>query len=301
VNVVELHRRALASFDQRVRAVRPHQWRHPTPCADWSVRELVNHVVNENLWTPPLLAGRTIAEVGDRFDGDLLGDDPATAWAASAAEAGEAAAAPGAPAATAHLSFGDVPGEVYLRQLFADLLIHGWDLARATGGSEALDQELVAECADWFTGEEAAYRGAGLIAPRPALGDDAGPQDRLLAAFGRDPSPDTPLAVLRRFTEAFGARDVDGVMAVMTEDCVFESTAAPDGRRYEGQAAVRGVWEELFGATPDARFDVEEGVLAGDRGTYRWRYDWGTGHVRGVDIFRVRAGKVAEKLSYVKG
>ena len=114
--------------------------------------------------------------------------------------------------------------------------------------------------------------------------------------------PDQTEATILRFNTAFNAHDVDAVMALMTEDCVFENTSpAPDGERYEGQAAVRGAWERLFAGAPEARFEAEEMVVMGDRCVVRWRYDWGAGHVRGVDLFRVRAGKVAEKLSYVKG
>ena len=72
----ELHRRAVEEFDARVRAVGDDQWELPTPCADWNVRQLVNHLVYENRWTVPLMEGSTIAEVGDRYEGDLLGDAP---------------------------------------------------------------------------------------------------------------------------------------------------------------------------------------------------------------------------------
>ncbi len=107
---------------------------------------------------------------------------------------------------------------------------------------------------------------------------------------------------LDRFNEAFGQRDVDGVMAAMTEDCVFESTdLPPDGRRFEGQAAVREYWEGFFRSTPVTEFTTEDSFVAGDRGLVRWSFSWGGGHVRGVDVFRFRDGKVAEKLSYVKG
>jgi ketosteroid isomerase-like protein len=89
---------------------------------------------------------------------------------------------------------------------------------------------------------------------------------------------------------------------------VFENTfPPPDGERREGQAAVRAVWEELFRSSPSAVFETEEIFAAGDRCLVRWLYRWAPdedgkpGHVRGVDIFRVRDGKVAEKLSYVKG
>jgi ketosteroid isomerase-like protein len=108
--------------------------------------------------------------------------------------------------------------------------------------------------------------------------------------------------VVERFNAAFNAHDVDAVMALMTEDVVFESTGpAPDGGRVEGWADVRKTWEEFFASNPAAQFVAEEVFTGGDRAVVRWRYEWGAGHVRGVDVMRVRDGKVAEKLSYVKG
>ena len=118
---------------------------------------------------------------------------------------------------------------------------------------------------------------------------------------------DSTLEVIDQFNGAFNRHDVDAIMALMTEDCVFENTfPAPDGERYVGQAAVRGFWERLFAASPDAVFEAEAVVACDEYAIHRWRYRWGgdgpnAGHVRGVDIFRVRDGKVAEKLSYVKG
>lgn len=109
-----------------------------------------------------------------------------------------------------------------------------------------------------------------------------------------------------RFNEAFSRRDVNAIMEAMTEDCVFESTSPPSGRRYEGQAAVRAVWKEFFNATRDPVFEAEEMFTCGDRSVVRWTFSWTDqtgqkGRVRGVDIFRVENGRVAEKLSYVKG
>ncbi len=65
---------------------------------------------------------------------------------------------------------------------------------------------------------------------------------------------------------------------------------------------MRQVWGQMLAETPQARFSVEEQFSAGsDRAVVRWRYDWGGGHVRGVDIIRVRDGRLAESLAYVKG
>ncbi len=112
----------------------------------------------------------------------------------------------------------------------------------------------------------------------------------------------TMLATLARFTDALDRHDVDGCIAEMTEDTVFENTSpAPDGERHEGIAALREFFSHFFATNPNAKFDVEEEFAAGDRCVVRWRYDWGAGHVRGVDVLRLRDGRIAETFSYVKG
>ena len=299
--VVARHRAAISEFDRIIGQVAPGQWGLPTPCSEWDVRDLVNHVVGEALWTPPILAGRTIAEVGDAFDGDLLGENPWDVWTRAAAEAADSADADGVATDIVHLSFGDIPALEYLRQLTADYLVHAWDLATAIGVEADLAPELVASTATWFVDQAAAYRGAGAVAAEVPAASDADPQDRLVAMFGRDPVQARTIAAVERFDAAFGRRDVDGVMAAMTEDCVFESTAPPDGERYEGQTAVRALWTEFFSAPGELAFETEERIVAGDRLVSRWIYRWADGHVRGVDVFRVEGTLVAEKASYVKG
>jgi ketosteroid isomerase-like protein len=117
-----------------------------------------------------------------------------------------------------------------------------------------------------------------------------------------DDETETTLAAVARFSAAFDRRDVDGVMAAMSADCRFESTGpAPDGAIVTGAVAVRQMWERFFRDNPSARFVTEEQFAAGDRCVVRWRYDWGSGHVRGIDVFRVRDALVTEKLCYVKG
>jgi len=185
MNISAMFRSAVEEFDARVRQIGDHQWQAATPDEDWAVRDLVNHVVGEDLWAPPLLAGSAIAEVGDRFDGDVLGADPVAAWTAASAGAVRAVAEQGAMDRIVHLSFGDFPGRDYALQLFADHLIHAWDLARAIGGDEHLDAGLVASCGTWFDAMEDAYRSAGAIAPRPPVPSDGNAQTLLLARFGR--------------------------------------------------------------------------------------------------------------------
>ncbi len=302
MDVRELHREALDAFSALVDGVAQGEWHQPTPCHEWDVRALVNHVVGENRWAPLLLDGATVTEVGSALDGDLLGDDAVGAWHASAKLACDAAAR-AAPDATVHLSFGDVPAGEYLWQLTADALVHAWDLARATGQPEPLPRGAVDACAQWFDGTEDAYRAAGVIGA-PIAVDDGSPQDVLLARFGRNPSPLDPLAAVVRFNEAFGAHDLDAIGAAITDDCRFVDTAPPDGQEHAGRAAVLAAFGAFFSSSPSASFVTEHGVVAGNRVVLQWRYDWqenGAGHVRGVDLFTVREGKVAEKQSYVKG
>jgi ketosteroid isomerase-like protein len=88
---------------------------------------------------------------------------------------------------------------------------------------------------------------------------------------------------------------------LFTDDCVFEDTSPPDGNRHVGHDAVMAAFRELLAGSPDAHFDDEEVIVAGDRAIIQWRYAWTDGHVRGVDVVRVRDGKIAESLAYVKG
>jgi uncharacterized protein (TIGR03086 family) len=176
---------AMAEFDRRVRAVRPEQWHNPTPCTGWDVRALVNHVVVEQLWAPLLLDGATVEDVGDRFDGDQLGDDPVVAWVSAAAAAREAFAAPGALRRFVELSYGRRPAEGYCQEMTLDLTVHAWDLARGIQTDERLDGELVSDVLAFIEPQVEQLAGTGMFAPPVAVGDDADPQTRLLALLGR--------------------------------------------------------------------------------------------------------------------
>jgi len=182
-----LHHRTVSAFVERVTAVGDGQWSAPTPCEGWSVHDLVNHVVGEDLWTEPLLRGRTIEDVGDAFDGDLLGARPAEAARAAGDSATTGVAERLPQGGTVHLSYGEEKVEEYVWQLTTDHLVHAWDLAVAVGGDTRFDPAVVEAVAGWFAGREEMYRKGGVIAERVRTDSDD-PQDRLIARFGRDPA-----------------------------------------------------------------------------------------------------------------
>ncbi len=118
---------------------------------------------------------------------------------------------------------------------------------------------------------------------------------------------ETATRVVLAFNEAFNRHDVDEMMNLMSDDCVFENTfPPPDGARYTGKEAVNQFWQDFFRNSPHAHIQIEEIFGLGWRCVMRWRYEWiddegKQGHVRGVDLFQVKQGYIREKLSYVKG
>ncbi len=109
------------------------------------------------------------------------------------------------------------------------------------------------------------------------------------------------------FNEALNLRDLDGMMRLMSADCIFENTAPPpDGTRYVGQEAVRKFWQDFFQSSAHSVIEPEDIFATGEHCVMRWTYRWTdaagqSGHIRGVDVYTVRGGLITEKLSYVKG
>jgi uncharacterized protein (TIGR03086 family) len=184
VELLELFQRAQNQFTDRVDAVAPDQWEEPA-LPEWTVADLVAHLVTEQLWVPPLLAGEPYAE--GRFPEDttdLLGSDPFLGWESAADGALSAFAEDDAMQRTVHLESGPLPATVYVQQLTTDLTVHAWDLAQATGGDTELDGELVT--AALLVAEGIPETGVpDKIDPPLDVSDSAPPQIRLLARFGR--------------------------------------------------------------------------------------------------------------------
>jgi uncharacterized protein (TIGR03086 family) len=186
-DLIVLHRRALDATAGIVAGIHDDHWDDPTPCEGWDVRFVANHVVAGNWWAAELAAGKTIGAVGHRLDGDVLGADAAQAYRESAAAADAAFSAPGALEAPCAVSYGPVPGSVYLGHRFIDVLIHGWDLATATGQDAHLDPVLAQACWDVLEPQIDMFREAGAFAAPVVIPPHADPQTRLLLAVGRTP------------------------------------------------------------------------------------------------------------------
>jgi uncharacterized protein (TIGR03086 family) len=186
-DIAASHRRALEATGKIVAGVPAGRWGAPTPCAGWDVRALLNHVVAGNWWAAALSGGATIAQVGARLDGDVLGADALRSYERSAEAAGAAFDAPGALAAPCAVSYGPVPGEVYAGHRFIDVLVHGWDLAVATGQDATIDPGLAQECWAVVEPQLEVLRGSGMFGAAPT-DVPAAPAARLLAELGRDPA-----------------------------------------------------------------------------------------------------------------
>jgi uncharacterized protein (TIGR03086 family) len=184
--VVARFQKAANAFDASLHEISSDDaWSRPTPCADWDVRALVQHVVSELAWIAPLVEGKTIEEVGGALDGDLLGSDPLGAFHHHCNLAHAALEQPGALDGTVHLSFGDFSGTYYADQVGGDVLIHSWDLAKGLGLDDTLPEELLPWGQRWAEDVRAQFGDNPAFAAPIAVPDDADPQTRLLALLGR--------------------------------------------------------------------------------------------------------------------
>jgi uncharacterized protein (TIGR03086 family) len=187
---------ASKGFEHHLRSVSPDAWTAPTPCAEWDVRALVNHMTRGNLNYVGLLRGATREEFLAARDADALGDDPVAAFTGSVQACAAAFAEPDALDRVVDYPLGKLSGRQALALRTADSTVHTWDLARALGADDTLDPGLVA----WIDEDhDAIFAGLDLGSrffadPLPAA-PGASRQDRLLTRFGRDPrSPAGPPA-----------------------------------------------------------------------------------------------------------
>lgn len=182
----ELLPQAAQATRRLVDAVPGTAWERPSPCEQWTAREVLNHLTAEQLWAPHLLRGESLEQVGDRYDGDVLGDDPAGAFG-RALDAALAVWADAADDAQVQTSAGVIRAEEYRQQMLVDLTVHGWDIARATSAPYSPVPEAVAACLRYMTPRVESTGQAGIFAG-PVSTRSADRTDQLVALLGRDPA-----------------------------------------------------------------------------------------------------------------
>lgn len=186
-DLVALFQAGCATFGARVHRVDAEQWPAGTPCTEWSVADLVDHLIDEHLWVPPLLSGHRLETAGAIVKSarhTLEGDRPA-AWDAASLASARAFAEQGALDRDVALSRGSTAASEYISEMIFDLTVHSWDLGRAIGMNEALPAELVAftlPFAESFSGDTSPW----FAPPQPAPAD-ASDEERLIALTGRRP------------------------------------------------------------------------------------------------------------------
>ena len=177
----DVHRAALAATGRIVAGITSDQLHASTPCDDYDVHGLLQHLIGGNFWVAPLVEGKTIAQVGDTLDREFDTDH----YNVSAQEADVAFSEPGAMQKPVAVSYGPVPAEVYAGHRFLDVLIHGWDLAKATGQDTTLDPELVDACFEVIAPQMDMLKASGMFGTEVKVAADADNQTKLLALLGR--------------------------------------------------------------------------------------------------------------------
>lgn len=186
--------RATDAFESLVAGVKPEQWTLPTPCPEWNVRQLVEHVVSGQRLFAQVMRGvppEVAAREREEWAGLLDTDDAAEVYRTSSAELRAAFGVPGALERMVTVPAGAMPGVAALHLRAVEALVHGWDLSRACGIAFEVPEDL-AEGEIAFSGPMLERippeRRAGRFGTSRTAADDAPAIDRLVALLGRDPA-----------------------------------------------------------------------------------------------------------------
>jgi uncharacterized protein (TIGR03086 family) len=180
------YRRALLNTGRIIVGVRPEDLPKPTPCKDWNVRLLLNHIIGGNHMFAEVAKGGRVDSTGEMDDYTV--PDPGSNYLSSADALLAAWAEPGAMERRVHMPFGDIPASAAVSIHFLDIVVHGWDLARATGQDATIETDLAEEALDishGFLSPE--LRATGVFGPEVPLSEDHPLRDRLVAFMGRRP------------------------------------------------------------------------------------------------------------------
>jgi uncharacterized protein (TIGR03086 family) len=184
-------------FGARVHAVREEQWDAPTPNSEWTVADLVSHLIEEHRWASPLVHGQDLDTARKVVEGSRklpvhggVGANLAEEWDEAAVESADAFSADGALARTVALSRGPTPASAYIREMIFDLIVHSWDLGKAIGYEDPLPDDLVQ--AGWEIAQEFGdMSDSDMFAAPVSVPEDAPTIDKLVARTGRHPSGQT--------------------------------------------------------------------------------------------------------------
>lgn len=187
MSVVERYRSAAESFTDRVRGTR--DWDAPSPVAEWRARDVVGHLAT---WLPALVAAGSPVELAPVPSAD---DDPVAAWAETDAQVRALLEDPATEDVLfSHEHIGELPLPAMLDQYFtSDVVFHTWDLARATGQDDHLDEEFIAAALAGMSAQREMIRASGQFGEQQPVPEDATTQERFLAFIGRDPRWSPPI------------------------------------------------------------------------------------------------------------
>jgi uncharacterized protein (TIGR03086 family) len=176
-NPIELYKSAAQKTRQTLSGVKPDQKSNSTPCTDWNVQALMDHIVAGTGFVQSVLAGSEPSAPASA--------DPVAAYDAGVASVLEAASKPGLLEGNLTTPFGEMPGRAFLLSGFMDTMVHGWDLAKATNQDTVLDPSLVEVCFAAFNGQTDGLRQGGAIGPEVPVADSGSTQEKLLGILGR--------------------------------------------------------------------------------------------------------------------
>jgi uncharacterized protein (TIGR03086 family) len=193
--LLDQYLRAQRAFGERVHAVSDDQWDAPTPDTEWTVTDLVRHLVEEQRWAAPLIHGHDLDAAGKIVEGSRslpadggVGGNVAEEWDEAATEAANAFSEDGALNRTVKLSRGDTPAGQYIREMTADLIIHGWDLQTAIGFDGPALPEDVVEAIYELAQQFGDMSSSGMFKAPVEVDDSASTLDKLIALTGRTPN-----------------------------------------------------------------------------------------------------------------
>lgn len=185
MNADQLFLAALDSATLAMSMLNPSVYNDPTPDTEWDVRTLANHMLYELFWTADVVRGRTISEVGSRYEGDLVGNDPRASWHRAKVAATKAVKNCDL-GATIHLSWRDSTNDYYLNQAAADQLIHSWDLSAALLKPVKFEEDVAQAVYDKSYPNRKRMVASGLFKPALKVDGSSDIQTKLLALYGRD-------------------------------------------------------------------------------------------------------------------